>query len=116
MHNFRSQGNISFNESGLCVGTKENNNQSINVGLLKTPVSQKTHSIKGRELDDHSPTSFPVGPNPPLNMTTPMALRDISNKAQRELAMLYSPCPEEDEESPNKAENETNINVCKQLW
>ena len=111
VHISRSQGNISFNESGLCVGTNEDNNRSINVGLLKTPVSHKTYTIEGGDFEDNSPTSFPTGPNSALSMTTPLALRDISNKAQRELAMLYSPCPEEDEESPEKEENEANVNA-----
>ena len=49
-------------------------------------------------------------------MTTPMALKDISNRAQRELAMLYSPCVEEEEEgSPNELQ-EKDLNACKKLW
>ena len=43
-------------------------------------------------------------------MATPMALKDISNRAQRELAMLYSPC----EELSSPTEN--NEGVCKQLF
>ena len=114
---FRSQGNISFNESGLCVGSKENNNQSINVGLLKTPVSNKRHT-SNKDIDENnlSPASTEISVG--LNMTTPMALKDISNKAQRELAMLYSPCIEEEGEgeSPSKDVGENDANACKQLW
>ena len=97
------------------MGSKENNDHSINVGLLKTPVAHKPHAINSKILEDCSP-SLTESQYPNLSMTTPMALRDISNKAQRELAMLYSPCLEEDEESPVKDLNETNINACKQLW
>ena len=52
-----------------------------------------------------------------LNMNTPMALKDISNRAQRELAMLYSPCIEEEETSPS-SENvvQKDSHICKQLW
>ena len=38
-------------------------------------------------------------------MATPMALKDISNRAQRELAMLYSPCYEEESDDANAHEN-----------
>ena len=115
---YRSQGNISFNEIGLCVGTtsKENNQESINVGLLKTPVRKKGSLGEVGEIDEGtSPCRIQAEQLTTLHMTTPMALKDISNRAQRELAMLYSPCIEE-EECPPSNELVGSDSVCKQLW
>jgi len=67
------------------------------VGLLKTPVNYR---LINKNQSEASEIISPVANSKELtvlNMTTPMALRDISNRAQRELATLYSPCSEEEE-------------------
>ena len=76
---------------------KLNDKETINVGLLKTPVN---HRLMNKNQSEESENISPVVNSKEftgLNMTTPMALRDISNRVQRELAMLYSPCYEEEE-------------------
>ena len=116
---YRSQGNISFNETGLCV-TKQSNEsdkEPINVGLLKTPVHHKVRIGNVRELKENtSPARAELEQLTSLNMNTPMALKDISNRAQRELAMLYSPCIEEEETSPLGETVVKDPHICKQLW
>ena len=69
------------------------------------------------ELKDTSPAKAEFGQLTSLNMNTPMALKDISNRAQRELAMLYSPCIEEEETSPSsETVVQKDAHICKQLW
>lgn len=114
-----SQGNISFNEAGLCVDkrTIENEDQPINVGLLKTPVHRKGKNVmEGEATDINSSCIIDSSQQGILNMTTPMALKDISNRAQRELAMLYSPCVEEDDCSSLIESAEEQNTICKQLF
>lgn len=107
----RSQGNISFNEAGFCTnqGMKPNDKETINVGLLKTPVN---HRLTNKNKSEVSENISPVANSKEFNglqMTTPMALRDISNRAQRELATLYSPCFEEEELSSDDLTAYANI-------
>ena len=87
------------------------------MGLLKTPLQHKRHASNAEiDDDDESPCAFHGGQHPGLSMTTPMALKDISNRAQRELAMLYSPCVEEEEGSPTNELYGKDLNACKKLW
>ena len=116
---YRSQGNISFNETGLCVtkASKENEQEPINVGLLKTPIHHKGRNGNiWEQNDDISPNTAKSGQASHLDMNTPMALKDISNRAQKELAMLYSPCIEEEETSPSSDNMDKDSYVRKQLW
>ena len=103
----------------MCVDkrTKENEEQPINVGLLKTPVRKKEQNNKEVEGTGINPSCITIDSNQHgiLNMTTPMALKDISNRAQRELAMLYSPCGEEDCSSGIECTEDKNT-VAKQLF
>ena len=80
-------------------------NPRVNVGFFKTPVIKRRKSthipLKQRGNEDGVHTSYndEVEGEECLTMTTPMALKTISNRAQKELAMLYSPCTEEEPEN-----------------
>jgi len=71
-----SQANISVNESRLCLTGSLKNTPKPN----RRP--EMTSSINHYQMS-HQDNA------PPVSMATPMALRYISNKAQRELASLY---------------------------
>ena len=91
----------------MCVDKRRNDeDQPINVGLLKTPVHRKSESAleKATETDSIC-NKTEDDQNRFLSMATPMALKDISNRAQRELAMLYSPCYEEESDDASAHEN-----------